>query len=258
MPASNLIWADRQGSIGYKLIGRLPIRKGGCPDLPKPGWTGEFEWEGTVPYEELPEVVDPESGFLVTANNRIVGDDYPHHITSDWLDGYRAKRIEELLRASEEHDIDDFEAMQSDNLSIPASTPPAASAASAGDPAREQRGRAPAQLGRPARAGDDRRHDLPGLPAALRPRGGACRYRRPRPRRALARPRRQRLHPPCHLALALALPPAELWEEGEEELLGRSWDELALECLGGALDDLADRFGPDPEGWRWGRVHEME
>ena len=50
-PASNLIWADRHGSIGYKLIGRLPLRRGGCPDLPKPGWTGEFEWDGTVPYD---------------------------------------------------------------------------------------------------------------------------------------------------------------------------------------------------------------
>src|SRR3954454_1870336 len=57
-PASNMIWADRHGSIGYKLIGRLPLRRGGCPDLPKPGWTGEFEWEGTIPYAELPEVVD--------------------------------------------------------------------------------------------------------------------------------------------------------------------------------------------------------
>ena len=89
-PASNLVWADRHGSIGYKLVGRLPRRPGGCPDLPKPGWSGEFEWDGTIPYDELPEVVDPESGFLVTANNRIVGDDYPHHITSEWLDGFRA------------------------------------------------------------------------------------------------------------------------------------------------------------------------
>ena len=97
-PAQNLVWADRHGSIGYRLIGRLPIRRGDCPDLPKPGWTGEFEWEGMVPLEEMPEVVDPESGFLVTANNRIVGDDFPHHITSDWLDGFRARRIEDLLR----------------------------------------------------------------------------------------------------------------------------------------------------------------
>ncbi len=50
----------------------------------------------------------------------------------------------------------------------------------------------------------------------------------------------------------------ELWEEGDEELIGRPWDELVLEALGGALDDLSDRFGPDPEGWRWGHVHEME
>ncbi len=118
-PASNLVWADRHGSIGYKLIGRLPLRKGGCPDLPKPGWTGEFEWEGTIPYDELPEAIDPESGFLITANNRIVGDEYPHHITSEWLDGFRAARIEQLLRASPEHDLESFEAMQSDNLSLP-------------------------------------------------------------------------------------------------------------------------------------------
>ena len=72
------MWADRHGSIGYKTVGGLPLRRGGCPDLPKPGWTGEHEWEGWVPYEELPEVTDPPSGFLITANNRITPDDYPH------------------------------------------------------------------------------------------------------------------------------------------------------------------------------------
>ena len=118
-PPSNMIWADRHGSIGYKLIGRLPRRRGGVADLPKPGWTGEFEWEGTVPYEELPEVVDPESGFLVTANNRIVGDDYPHHITSEWLDGFRAERIEQMIGEREKHDLEGFAAMQTDVLSLP-------------------------------------------------------------------------------------------------------------------------------------------
>ena len=49
-----------------------------------------------------------------------------------------------------------------------------------------------------------------------------------------------------------------LWEEGDEELIGRPWDELVLEALAGALDDLGDRFGPDPEAWRWGRVHELK
>ena len=49
MPVSNLVWADRHGSIGYKTMGRIPIRRGDCPDLPKPGWTGEYEWDGWVP-----------------------------------------------------------------------------------------------------------------------------------------------------------------------------------------------------------------
>ena len=62
MPVSNLVWADRHGSIGYKMMGRIPKRKGDCPDLPKPGWTGEFEWDGWIPYDELPELVDPERG----------------------------------------------------------------------------------------------------------------------------------------------------------------------------------------------------
>jgi ABC-type microcin C transport system permease subunit YejB len=53
-PVSNLIWADRHGSIGYKTVGKVPIRDGGCPDLPKPGWTGEHEWDGDIPREELP------------------------------------------------------------------------------------------------------------------------------------------------------------------------------------------------------------
>ena len=114
-PVSNLVWADRHGSIGYKTVGRLPIRRGGCPDLPKPGWTGEYEWDGWVPYEELPEPRDPERGFLVTANNRIAPTTIPHHITSDYLDGYRARRIERAdRRAAHEHDLESFEAMQTD------------------------------------------------------------------------------------------------------------------------------------------------
>jgi penicillin amidase len=194
-PASNLIWADRHGSIGYKLIGRLPRRRGGSPDLPKPGWTGEFEWEGTVPYDELPELVDPESGFLVTANNRIVGDSYPHHITSEWLDGFRAKRIEELIEATEKHDLESFEAIQADDYSIP------------------------------------------GAEAARR----LC-----------------RLHP-AGQRVRSAIERLRSWDGRlDRETVARPWEELVLEALAGALDDLGDRFGPDPESWRWGRVHEMK
>jgi penicillin G amidase len=258
-PASNLVWADRHGSIGYKLIGRLPLRKGGCPDLPKPGWTGEFEWEGTIPYDELPEAVDPDSGFLVTANNRIVGDEYPHHITSDWLDGVRAKRIEQLLRASSEHDLDDFEAMQSDNLSLPGIeaarrlgrlAPSGQREISALERLRSWDGR----LGPDSIAGTIYQAFILRLAREV---ARATIGDRDLCERWLDRADNGftphvtspwRWH--SHLM--------DLWEEGDEELIGRAWDELVLEALSGALDDLSDRFGPDPEAWRWGHVHEME
>jgi penicillin G amidase len=258
-PASNLIWADRHGSIGYKLIGDLPLRRGGCPDLPKPGWEGEFEWEGTVPYDELPETVDPESGFLVTANNRIVGDEYPHHITSDWLDGYRARRIEQLLRASDEHDVENFEAMQSDDLSIPGLE-------------------AARRLGRLSPAGQreisalerlrswDGRLDPDSIAGTIY-QAFLLRLAREVARAAIGdRDLCERwldradngftphVTSPWRWHSRLM----ELWEEGDEELIGRPWDELVLEALSAALDDLSDRFGPDPDGWRWGHVHEME
>ncbi len=258
-PASNLIWADRHGSIGYKLIGRLPLRRGGCPDLPKPGWTGEFEWEGTIPYDELPEAIDPESGFLVTANNRIVGDEYPHHITSEWLDGFRAKRIEQLLGQSEEHDLAGFEAMQSDNLSLP------------GLEAARRLGRLQPRGQRELSALErlrswDGRLD-PETIAGTIYQAFLLRLAREVARAAIGdRDLSERwldradngftphITSPWRWHSHLM----GLWEEGDEELIGRPWDELVLEALAGALDDLEERFGPDPEGWRWGHVHEME
>jgi penicillin amidase len=258
-PASNLIWADRHGSIGYKLIGRLPRRRGGCPDLPKPGWTGEYEWEGTIPYEELPETVDPESGYLVTANNRIVGDEYPHHITSEWLDGFRAKRIEQLLGESDEHDIESFEAMQSDNLSLPGIEaarrlarlhPRGQREISALERLRSWDGRLdPETIAGTIYQAFILRLAREVARAAIGDRDLCERYL-DRADNGFTPHTTSPWRWHSHLM--------KLWEEGDEGLIGRPWDELVLEALAGALDDLGDRFGPDPEGWRWGRVHEME
>ncbi|MGZ5329994.1 MAG: penicillin acylase family protein [Solirubrobacterales bacterium] len=257
MPVVNLIWADRE-SIGYKLVGHLPKRAGDCPDLPKPGWTGEFEWEGLVPYEELPELNDPEDGYLVTANNRVAGPDFPHHISSDYLDGYRAARIEQLLLASDEHDLDGFARMQTDLHSIPG----------AEVARRLARLEAPGQ--RETRAIERLRSwdgELgPESVAASIYQAFVLRLSREFARAAIGdRDLAERyLDRADNGFLAHVTSPwrwhshlLALWEEGDHELIGRPWDELALEALRGALDDLEGRFGPEPERWRWGTVHEL-
>jgi penicillin G amidase len=258
MPVSNLVWADRDGHIGYKLMGRIPKRPGGCPDLPKPGWTSEFEWDGDVPYEDLPELTDPEAGYIVTANNRIVDDSYPHHISSDYLDGYRASRIETLIEATPEHDLDGFQRMQTDLYSIP------------GDEVVHRLARLSPTGQRETRAIEtlkswDRRLSPDSIAASIY-QAFLLRLAREFTRavigdRDLAERYLDRAtngftthvtSPWRWHAHLLAM-----WEEGDDELIGRDWDTLALDALRGGLDDLGTRFGPDPEGWRWGKVHEL-
>ena len=187
VPPLNLLWADRDGNIGYQLAGKIPLRKGNVPDLPKPGWTGEFEWEGTIPYDDLPRTVNPPQGFIVTANNRIVGDDYPHHITSEWMTGYRARRIEELLGERERHSLADFERMQHDFFSFPGvETVHRLSRLHPRQPARGPCDRAAQELGREPRPRHGRRHDLPRVHGRVRGGGRAGGGAGRRARRALA------------------------------------------------------------------------
>jgi penicillin amidase len=253
----NMVWADSGGNIGYKLVGRLPLRRGGCPDLPKPGWTGEYEWDGYVPYEELPSIDNPDDGVIVTANNRIAPDDYPHHITSEYLDGYRAARIEELLAERRRHSLDDFARIQMDVLSIPGRD--TAHRLSRLQPNGQREIRTIERL-----KSWDHRLD-PETIAGTIVHVFTVHFARAIALAVIGDERQaDRWLSRSQLGFtAMTASPwrfqarmLELWEEADEDLIGgRSWDELALEALGSALDDLEDRYGPDPGGWKWGRVH---
>jgi penicillin amidase len=96
-PHQNVVFADAEGNIGYRLAGRVPVRASGDGVMPVPGWTGEGEWTRYLSFDEHPSVLNPAEGFLVTANNRQAGPAYPHRIASRWADPYRAMRIRELL-----------------------------------------------------------------------------------------------------------------------------------------------------------------
>lgn len=117
-PIQNVVYADVDGHIGFITPGLIPHRKAGEGWLPSPGWTGEYDWDGFVPYAELPRSFDPPVGRLVNANNRVVGDDFPVFITREWAASFRAQRINELLDATARQDIYSSAAMQTDSVSI--------------------------------------------------------------------------------------------------------------------------------------------
>jgi len=257
-PVSNLVWADRHGSIGYKTVGRIPMRRGECPDLPKPGWSGEYEWEGWVPYEELPRIDDPDRGFVVTANNRVAPDDYPHHITSDYLDGYRARRIEELLEARPKHDLESFEAIQTDMQSIPGLetvhrlvrlSPRDQRETSAIERLRSWDGdMGPDSIAATIYQAFTLRLGKEVARAAIADRDLVERWLDRADNGFVAH-----VTSPWRWQSHLLV----LWDEGDDELIGRPWSDLVLDALRAAMDDLESEFGPDQETWRWGQVHPL-
>ena len=119
-PAMSFVYADRAGNIGYQLAGSTPIRKNGKGATPVPGWSNEYEWNGRVPFDELPHAFNPKSHFIATANNNVVGAEYKHHLSLDTMNGFRAKRIIDLLSAQEKYTADDYARIQTDVYCIPA------------------------------------------------------------------------------------------------------------------------------------------
>lgn len=120
-PQQNIVYADREGNIGFLAPGLVPIRK---PEndlkglAPAPGWDARYDWAGFIPFEQLPQSYNPPQGMLVTANHKIVPDSYPHFITSEWAEPYRARRIEGLIRERAIHSVESFKQIQGDAVSL--------------------------------------------------------------------------------------------------------------------------------------------
>ena len=119
-PCNNFVFGDIQGDIGYLNRGKVPIRSIANAWLPVPGWTGEHEWQGVIPFEELARIRNPETGYIVSANNRIVSKDYPYYIALDFTPEYRARRVTERLKPMTNATIEDMALVHADRVSIPA------------------------------------------------------------------------------------------------------------------------------------------
>jgi len=130
-PQLNIPYADVDGNIGYWVTGKVPVRAKGQGLVPAPGWTGEYEWVGEVPFEDMPHALNPAQGYVVTCNHRIVpdgstgltGTDSPHYLGSVWMNGYRARRIVDVFEDVFENkgtlSPKDFGALHVDFHSIP-------------------------------------------------------------------------------------------------------------------------------------------
>ncbi|HVS89727.1 MAG TPA: penicillin acylase family protein [Candidatus Acidoferrum sp.] len=118
-PGQNAVYADVDGNIGYVMAARVPLRKKGHGEVPVPGDTDDYEWTGYIPFDQLPQSLNPEGGLIVTANARVVGPDYKPYLTDRWEEPYRTARIYDLLH--DKHDLrpEDMLKVQIDTYSYP-------------------------------------------------------------------------------------------------------------------------------------------
>jgi penicillin amidase len=251
IPSQNFVYADVEGNIAYQMPGRVPIRQSGDGLIPVPGWTGEYEWDGWIPYEELPALFNPEKGYIATANNAVVDEDYPYYLDTYWADGDRAQRIVELIEAEIEGDgtitADDIARIQFDSKSLLAeSYMPLFQGLSSSDP------KVQAALERLRGWGDlQLRRDS--VPAALF----------------------EVFH--IHLANAiladdvgeefvrtfnsnvlfhqLAQQPASAWWDKTNTEVVETTDDIILEALANTIAWFEANVGDDMNEWTWGNIH---
>ena len=124
IPGENMVWADREGNIGWQSVGIAPIRRNWSGLVPVPG-DGSYEWDGYLPIKAKPHVYNPEEGYFATANNNLTRRDYPYRevaIGWNWADPFRWARITEVLGSGRKFNMVDMMELQTDYLSIPART----------------------------------------------------------------------------------------------------------------------------------------
>jgi penicillin amidase len=242
-PVQNLMVADRAG-IGLFVTGRVPIRRAGDGSVPVAGADGAHDWIGWASGEQLPRIVAPASGHLVNANERIAPPDFPVFLGRDWFGDWRARRIRELLAATDQHTADDFTRMQLDVVSpLARDLLPRLVTVQTDDP------REAAALGLLKSWDGSMERDLPQpliftawldrfVDLVLRDAGIPLTSAGPRSEFAA-----------YVLTSSGPSPPGARWCHGDCGVLLRA-------SLASAIADLAARFGPDPTTWRWGEPHQ--
>jgi|SRR5690625_1442850 len=119
VPTQNFVFAAKDGTIAYKANGRIPIYENSDDALlPLPGWDETYEWKDYIPFSKLPKVINPKKGFIATANNKVVSNDYPYHISNVWAQPYRYERIAEVLENNDDLTVEDMQDLQMDTTNL--------------------------------------------------------------------------------------------------------------------------------------------
>lgn len=257
VPAQNFVYADVDGHIGYALGGEIPLRAQGDGRLPVPGWTGQHEWSGTVPPDELPHLFDPADGYVVTANNRIAADGYPSPLPGEWLPGYRAARIRALLEETPAHTVATFARLQGDTLSLPGRQIAALA----------ERLPVPTAVACRAReilAGWDGALTADSVAGTLATRLGeklvAGAYAEAAGPLGLVVGEGPLATRPAELYLMRALPGVLRRAARREDGWlgeGRTWESVLAAAWTATLRELEEAYGPDVGAWRYGRAHTL-
>ena len=123
IPGENMVWADKEGHIGWQAVGIAPVRRNFSGLVPVPG-DGRYEWDGYLPIVDKPHELDPAKGYIATANQNVTPESYEHWdaIGYEWSDPYRGERIEEVLGSDRKFTREEMMALQVDYLSLPART----------------------------------------------------------------------------------------------------------------------------------------
>ncbi len=250
VPSQNLIYADIQGNIGYQSPGRIPVRAAGDGRWPAPGWDPTYDWQGYIPFAELPSVYNPEEGWIVTANQAVTGTWYPHLLTHDWSYGYRSQRIVDMLTeriAAGPIDAETIRQMQFDNRNGFAPTVVAALDSVAG---------------LPAEAGILRDWDFQqgadSAPAALY----NVFWRNLLMRTFDELPEWRSLDAGDKWWVVmdelLATPSSRWWDEQATTSRVENRDAVLAAAMADAVAELKSLQGEDPAQWRWGGLHTIE
>lgn len=254
-PKENLVYADVDGNIGYQAVGSLPLR---TPEnqgtLPLPGWTGAYDWQGYIAFEELPSIYNPPEGYIIAANSRVVPpDSSPYRLEFFGMAYYRAQQIKSSLQNETKIDAEATQRLQADTFS------PAAEELRpymiAVQPANERQQRSIDIV---------RDWDL----TYETDRVGASVYEVWRwflersvvgdelGEDILFEYQRYGLATSPKLA-TLMVQPDNLWFDDRTTPERETRDDITLRALDTALDWLSERYGTDPNGWQWGRLHTM-